>query len=228
MAEIGLPLCIHGEVTTPEVDIFDREQVFLDTVLDPLRRRIPGAQGDARTHHHQPRHRLRREAAGDIAGTITTHHLMINRNHMLVGGIRPHYYCLPVAKRSTHQQALRRAAISGNPRFFLGTDQRPPHRPHQGKRLRLRRASSRPPTRCRASPMSSRRKARSTGSKASPPSSARPATACRPTTPRSRSKSATPPSPTPPRSSPAQAPSPSSTRATRSTGTSWPDPSSFR
>jgi dihydroorotase len=125
MAEIGLPLCIHGEVTTPEVDIFDREQVFLETVLDPLRRRIPDLK--VTLEHITTSHGIDyvSEASGDIAGTITTHHLMINRNHMLVGGIRPHYYCLPVAKRSTHQQALRRAATSGNPRFFLGTDSAP-------------------------------------------------------------------------------------------------------
>jgi dihydroorotase len=125
MAEIGLPLCIHGEVTTPEVDIFDREQVFLDTVLDPLRRAIPELK--VTLEHITTSHGIDyvSQASGDIAGTITTHHLMINRNHMLVGGIRPHYYCLPVAKRSTHQQALRRAATSGNPRFFLGTDSAP-------------------------------------------------------------------------------------------------------
>jgi len=125
MAQIGLPLCIHGEVTTPEVDIFDREQVFLDTVLDPLRRRIPELK--VTLEHITTSHGIDyvAEAAGDIAGTITTHHLMINRNHILVGGIKPHYYCLPVAKRSTHQLALRKAATSGNPRFFLGTDSAP-------------------------------------------------------------------------------------------------------
>jgi dihydroorotase len=125
MAEIGLPLCIHGEVTTPDVDIFDREQVFLDTVLDPLRRAIPDLK--VTLEHITTSHGIDyvTGADGDIAGTITTHHLMINRNHILAGGIRPHYYCLPVAKRSTHQQALRRAAVSGNPRFFLGTDSAP-------------------------------------------------------------------------------------------------------
>ena len=125
MAEIGLPLCIHGEVTAPEVDIFDREQVFLDTVLEPLRARIPGLK--ITLEHITTSHGIDyvADGAGDIAGTITTHHLMINRNHILVGGIRPHYYCLPVAKRATHQQALRRAATSGNPRFFLGTDSAP-------------------------------------------------------------------------------------------------------
>ncbi|MEM1077120.1 MAG: dihydroorotase [Pseudomonadota bacterium] len=125
MAEIGLPLCFHGEVTTPEVDIFDREAVFIDTVLDPLRRATPGLKvtmehittADAATYVT--------ETAGHIGATITTHHLMINRNHMLVGGIRPHYYCLPVVKRASHQEALRKAATSGNPRFFLGTDSAP-------------------------------------------------------------------------------------------------------
>ena len=125
MAEIGLPLCIHGEVTTQDVDIFDREQVFLDTVLDPLRQRLPGLK--ITLEHITTAHGIDyvSGATGDIAGTITTHHLMINRNHMLVGGIRPHYYCLPVAKRATHQHALRAAAVSGNPRFFLGTDSAP-------------------------------------------------------------------------------------------------------
>jgi dihydroorotase len=125
MAEIGLPLCIHGEVTTPEVDIFDREQIFLETVLEPLRQRIPELKVTLEHITTSQGIDYVTEASGDIAGTITTHHLMINRNHILVGGIRPHYYCLPVAKRSTHQHALRNAATSGNPRFFLGTDSAP-------------------------------------------------------------------------------------------------------
>ena len=125
MAQIGLPLCIHGEVTTPEVDIFDREQVFLDTVLAPLRADIPELK--ITLEHITTSHGINyvSDAPGDIAGTITTHHLMINRNHMLVGGIRPHYYCLPIVKRASHQIALRKAATSGNPRFFLGTDSAP-------------------------------------------------------------------------------------------------------
>ncbi len=125
MAEIGLPLCIHGEVTAAHVDIFDREQVFLETVLDPLRARIPALKVTLEHITTSQGIDYVANASGDIAGTITTHHLMINRNHMLVGGIRPHYYCLPVAKRASHQQALRKAAISGNPRFFLGTDSAP-------------------------------------------------------------------------------------------------------
>ncbi|MGL5010108.1 MAG: amidohydrolase family protein, partial [Paracoccaceae bacterium] len=102
MAEIGLPLCTHGEVTTPEVDIFDREAVFIDTVLDPLRRRLPGLR--VVMEHITTRQGADDAATGGdgLAATITTHHLCINRNHMLVGGIRPHYYCLPVAKREEH------------------------------------------------------------------------------------------------------------------------------
>ncbi|MBF9024296.1 dihydroorotase [Rhodobacterales bacterium HKCCD6035] len=125
MAEIGLPLCIHGEVTRHNVDIFDREKVFLDTVLDPLRRDIPQLKVTLEHVTTSDGIDYVREASGNIAATITTHHLMINRNHILVGGIKPHYYCLPVAKRATHQEALRKAAISGNPRFFLGTDSAP-------------------------------------------------------------------------------------------------------
>ncbi len=125
MAEIGLPLCIHGEVTRHDVDIFDREKVFIDTVLDPLRRDIPELKVTLEHVTTSDGIDYVREASGDIAATITTHHLMINRNHILVGGIKPHYYCLPVAKRATHQEALRKTAISGNPRFFLGTDSAP-------------------------------------------------------------------------------------------------------
>ncbi|KGM88432.1 dihydroorotase [Roseovarius mucosus DSM 17069] len=125
MAEIGLPLCVHGEVTDPTVDIFDREAVFIDRVLDPVRRATPGLRvvmehittsngvDYVRAHDH------------DLGATITTHHLVINRNHILVGGIRPHYYCLPVAKREEHRLALRAAATSGDARFFLGTDSAP-------------------------------------------------------------------------------------------------------
>ena len=125
MAEIGLPLCFHGEVTDPTVDIFDREAVFLETKLDPIRRATPGLKVTLEHITTKDGIDYVAEADGEIAGTITTHHLMINRNHLLVGGIRPHYYCLPVAKRRTHQEALRAAATSGNPRFFLGTDSAP-------------------------------------------------------------------------------------------------------
>jgi dihydroorotase len=125
MAEIGLPLCVHGEVTTPEVDIFDREAVFIETVLDPLRRATPGLR--VVMEHITTAEGVDYARAGgpDLAATITTHHLIINRNHILVGGIKPHYYCLPVAKREKHRLALRAAAASGEGRFFLGTDSAP-------------------------------------------------------------------------------------------------------
>ncbi|MEZ5886333.1 MAG: dihydroorotase [Paracoccaceae bacterium] len=125
MAEIGLPLCVHGEVTDPAVDIFDREAVFIDRVLDPIRRATPGLR--VVMEHITTEEGVAYARAGDatLGATITTHHLVINRNHILAGGIRPHYYCLPVAKREKHRLALRRAAVSGDPRFFLGTDSAP-------------------------------------------------------------------------------------------------------
>ncbi|WP_317055129.1 dihydroorotase [Roseovarius rhodophyticola] len=125
MAEIGLPLCVHGEVTDSEIDIFDREAVFIDRVLDPLRRATPGLR--VVMEHITTQNGVDYVKANeiDLGATITTHHLVINRNHLLVGGIRPHYYCLPVAKREEHRLALRVAATSGDARFFLGTDSAP-------------------------------------------------------------------------------------------------------
>ncbi|MEQ8903172.1 MAG: dihydroorotase [Roseovarius sp.] len=125
MAEIGLPLCVHGEVTDADIDIFDREAVFIDRVLDPVRRATPGLR--VVMEHITTRDGVDyvQSNAQDLAATITTHHLVINRNHILVGGIKPHYYCLPVAKREEHRLALRRAATSGDARFFLGTDSAP-------------------------------------------------------------------------------------------------------
>ncbi len=125
MADIGLPLCTHGEVTDPAVDIFDREAVFIDRVLDPIRRDYPGLRVILEHITTEDAADYVRSAPENLAATITTHHLVINRNHILAGGIRPHYYCLPVAKRETHRLALRRAATSGDPRFFLGTDSAP-------------------------------------------------------------------------------------------------------
>ena len=125
MAEIGLPLCMHGEVTTPEVDIFDREAVFIDTVLDPIRRATPGLRVVMEHITTEEGVAYARAGGPDLAATITTHHLIINRNHILVGGIKPHYYCLPVAKREKHRLALRAAATSGSSSFFLGTDSAP-------------------------------------------------------------------------------------------------------
>lgn len=125
MAKVGLPLCVHGEVTTPEVDIFDREKVFIDTVLDPLRKRLPELKVTMEHVTTEDGIQYIRSADRNLAGSITTHHLIINRNDILVGGIQPHYYCLPVAKRENHRQALRKAAVSGDARFFLGTDSAP-------------------------------------------------------------------------------------------------------
>ena len=125
MAEIGLTLCVHGEVTDPSIDIFDREAVFIERVLDPMRRAIPGLRVvmEHVTTKDGVDYALSQEE--NLAATITTHHLIINRNAILAGGIRPHYYCLPVAKRETHRLALRAAATSGDRRFFLGTDSAP-------------------------------------------------------------------------------------------------------
>ncbi len=125
MAKIGLPLCVHGEVTTPEVDIFDREAVFIETVLDPLRNRLPELKVTMEHVTTSDGIDYIKSSKANLAGSITTHHLIINRNDILVGGIRPHYYCLPVAKRESHRLALRAAATSGDPRFFLGTDSAP-------------------------------------------------------------------------------------------------------
>ena len=125
MARIGLPLCTHGEVTAAEVDIFDREAVFIDTVLDPLRRRLPELRVVMEHITTEEGVAYAAEGGDNLAATITAHHLIINRNHILAGGIKPHYYCLPVAKREKHRLALRKAATSGSPRYFLGTDSAP-------------------------------------------------------------------------------------------------------
>jgi len=125
MAEIGLPLCVHGEVTDADIDIFDREAVFIDRVLDPIRTATPGLRVVMEHITTSNGVEYVKANATDLGATITTHHLIINRNHILVGGIKPHYYCLPVAKREEHRLALRAAATSGDTRFFLGTDSAP-------------------------------------------------------------------------------------------------------
>jgi len=125
MAEIGLPLCVHGEVTDADVDIFDREAVFIDRVLDPIRKATPGLRVIMEHITTSDGVDYVKSNDRDLGATITTHHLIINRNHILVGGIKPHYYCLPVAKREEHRLALRAAATSGDARFFLGTDSAP-------------------------------------------------------------------------------------------------------
>mgnify|MGYP001941608439 CR=1 FL=1 len=125
MEAAGLPLLIHGEVTDAEIDIFDREKIFIERTLAPLLQDFPNLK--VVLEHITTQDAAEFVAAGNdnLAATITAHHLLYNRNHMLAGGIRPHYYCLPILKRNIHQQALLKAATSGNPRFFLGTDSAP-------------------------------------------------------------------------------------------------------
>ena len=126
MQKEGIPLLVHGEVTHGEVDIFDREAVFIETVLEPLTAMFPELKIVLEHITTKDSVDFVEEAKPIIAATITAHHLLANRNHMLVGGIKPHYYCLPVLKRKTpHQDALIKAATSGSPKFFLGTDSAP-------------------------------------------------------------------------------------------------------
>ncbi|MBL1420034.1 MAG: dihydroorotase [Alphaproteobacteria bacterium] len=125
MAKIGMPLLMHGEVVDADVDIFDREAVFIDKILEPIKQKFPELK--VVMEHITTKNAVDYVLSKDqnLAATITTHHLMINRNAMLVGGIKPHYYCLPIVKRESHRQALVAAATSGDKRFFLGTDSAP-------------------------------------------------------------------------------------------------------
>ncbi len=125
MAERGLPLLVHGEVTDPAIDVFDREAVFIEQVLAPLHRRFPMLKIVLEHVTTEEAVAFVGAAGPTVAATITAHHLVINRNALFVGGIRPHLYCLPIAKREKHRQSLRRAAVSGNAKFFLGTDSAP-------------------------------------------------------------------------------------------------------
>lgn len=125
MEDVGMPLLIHGEVTTHDVDIFDREKAFLDTVLAPIVEQMPNLKIVVEHITTKDAVEFVNNAGPNVGATITAHHLMFNRNHMLVGGIRPHFYCLPILKRNIHQQALVEAATSGSPKFFLGTDSAP-------------------------------------------------------------------------------------------------------
>jgi dihydroorotase len=125
MEEVDLPLLIHGEVTDNDIDIFDREKVFIDRHLAPIAERFPALRIVLEHITTDDAVQFVSGAGNNVAATITAHHLLFNRNDMLVGGIRPHYYCLPILKRNIHQQALQQAAISGNPKFFLGTDSAP-------------------------------------------------------------------------------------------------------
>ncbi len=127
MQKIGMPVLMHGEVTDAEVDIFDREAVFIERVLAPLRRDFPGLKVvmEHITTEEAVAYVGEEGAKGALAATVTAHHLHLNRNALLVGGVHPHYYCLPVAKREKHRQALIKAATSGGKMFFLGTDSAP-------------------------------------------------------------------------------------------------------
>jgi dihydroorotase len=125
MERLGLPLLVHGEVTDPAVDLFDREKVFIDTVLLPLTQRFPKLKVVMEHITTKDAAEFVASSAANVAATITVHHLLYNRNAIFQGGVRPHWYCLPVLKRETHREALVAAAISGNPKFFLGTDSAP-------------------------------------------------------------------------------------------------------
>ncbi len=125
MQKEGMHFLLHGEVTDSSIDIFDREKTFIDRNLRPLVQEFPSLKMVLEHITTQEAAEFVADAPANIAATITAHHLLYNRNHMLAGGIRPHYYCLPILKRNTHQQALIKAAISGNPKFFLGTDSAP-------------------------------------------------------------------------------------------------------
>ncbi|ARO86976.1 dihydroorotase [Nitrosospira lacus] len=125
MEQVGMPLLVHGEVTDPEVDVFDKEKIFLERVLIPLTQRFPRLR--IVFEHITTREAVEfvRGASSNIAATVTAHHLLLNRNALFQGGIRPHHYCLPVLKREIHRRTLVEAATSGNPKFFLGTDSAP-------------------------------------------------------------------------------------------------------
>jgi len=125
MERLGLPLLVHGEATDPKIDCFDREKVFIDTVLVPLIARFPRLKLVMEHITTAEAVQFVTEAGPKIAATITAHHLLYNRNALFQGGLRPHWYCLPVLKRERHRQALLEAAASGNPKFFLGTDSAP-------------------------------------------------------------------------------------------------------
>lgn len=125
MSEVGMPLLIHGEVTDPAIDIFDREQVFIDRTLTGLLNRFPRLRIVLEHITTAQAAEFVQQAPDHVAATITAHHLLLNRNAMFSGGMRPHHYCLPVIKRETHRQALVAAATSGSPKFFLGTDSAP-------------------------------------------------------------------------------------------------------
>ncbi|MCI8209541.1 dihydroorotase [Pseudomonas sp. S25] len=125
MADVGMPLLVHGEVTRSEIDVFDREKMFIDEHLTRVVERFPTLKVVFEHITTAEAVQFVNQASSNVGATITAHHLLYNRNHMLVGGIRPHFYCLPILKRNTHQTALLDAATSGSTKFFLGTDSAP-------------------------------------------------------------------------------------------------------
>jgi dihydroorotase len=125
MQQMGLPLLVHGESTDPAIDVFDREKAFLEDVLGPLLERFPELKVVLEHITTRDAAQFVEVTGPNVAATITAHHLLMNRNALFMGGIRPHHYCLPVLKREEHREALVEAAISGNPKFFLGTDSAP-------------------------------------------------------------------------------------------------------
>ena len=125
MQQLGMVLCVHGEVTHGDVDVFDREQVFIDRVLGPLVARFPALRVVFEHITTADAAQFVAEAGANVAATVTAHHLLLNRNAIFAGGIRPHHYCLPVLKRETHRRALVEAVISGSTKYFLGTDSAP-------------------------------------------------------------------------------------------------------
>lgn len=125
MQSVGMPLLVHGEVTDAEIDVFDREKVFIERIMQPMLQAFPNLRVVFEHITTQDAAEFVTEASANVAATITPHHLLMNRNAMFTGGIRPHHYCLPILKREKHRRALVKAATSGNPKFFLGTDSAP-------------------------------------------------------------------------------------------------------
>lgn len=177
LAETGMPLLVHGEVTRSEIDVFDREKRFIDEHMRRLVERFPTLKVVFEHITTADAAQFVTEAPANVGATITAQHLLYNRNHMLVGGIRPHFYCLPILKRNTHQVALLDAATSGNPKFFLGTDSAPtPSTPRKPPAAAPAATPPTPPSSC--TPRRSSNATRWTSSKASPASTARTSTAC--------------------------------------------------
>ena len=179
MQRIGMPLLVHGEVTDKDIDIFDREAVFIDRVMSKITANFPDLKTVFEHITTKDAVDFVMESGPNIAATITPHHLVYNRSAIFEGGINPHLYCLPIAKRELHRLALRAAATSGSPKFFLGTDSAPHVVAAQTNRRVAARVCSTRPTPSRATRRSLSKKARWISSKVSHPFTARAFTACR-------------------------------------------------